>query len=183
MRKVITLAALVATLMLGALPAQAAVRAAASTAERGSPSLRHVPATLQNLRPATLHLAALDRGWTVAAQPMTTAEPAARRTLTMVATAYGPSAQDNYPYGATDYFGRPLRPGDVAVDPAVIPLGTRLYITGYHSPYLPPGGFVAVADDEGGAIHGDRIDIFIDGSEQAVNSFGIQDVKVIVLGR
>lgn len=104
-------------------------------------------------------------------------------TLSMVATAYGPSAQDNYPYGATDYFGQPLVVGDVAVDPSVIPLGTRLYITGYHSPYLPPGGLYAVADDEGDAIQGNRIDIFIDGTERQVQSFGIQHVNVTVLGR
>ncbi|EQD34508.1 3D domain protein, partial [mine drainage metagenome] len=82
------------------------------------------------------------------------------QTITMVATAYGPSAADNYPYGATDYFGKPLVAGDVAVDPSVIPLGTRLYITGYSSPYLPAGGFYAVARDTGGAIQGKRVDIY-----------------------
>jgi peptidoglycan hydrolase-like protein with peptidoglycan-binding domain len=104
------------------------------------------------------------------------------RTLTLVATAYGPSLQDNYPYGPVDYFGSPLKPGDVAVDPRVIPLGTRLYITGYHSPDLPQGGMVAVARDTGGAIKGDRIDIFIDGTPQQVSDFGIQTVHVRVLG-
>lgn len=100
----------------------------------------------------------------------------------MVATAYGPSLADNYPYGPTDYFGNPLVPGDVAVDPNVIPLGTRLYVTGYQTPYLPAGGFYAVARDEGGAIQGDRIDLYIDGSPAQVSSFGIQGVKVTIVG-
>jgi 3D (Asp-Asp-Asp) domain-containing protein len=122
----------------------------------------------------------LQGGWTGSGSAPVRQTP--DRTVTMVATAYGPSLQDNYPYGATDYFGQPLRVGDVAVDPSVIPLGTRLFITGYNSPYLPPGGLYAVADDEGDAIRGDRIDIFINGTESQVNSFGIQDVRVTILG-
>jgi 3D (Asp-Asp-Asp) domain-containing protein len=114
--------------------------------------------------------------------PALAASGGAKNTLSMVATAYGPTAQDNYPYGATDYFGRPLVAGDVAVDPHVIPLKTCLYITGYRSPYLPTGGFIGEADDEGGAIQGNRVDLFINGSESQVNSFGIQRVQVTILG-
>ncbi len=104
------------------------------------------------------------------------------RTLTMEATAYGPSAQDNYPYGATDYFGQPLTAGDIAVDPSVIPLRTCLYVTGYHSPNLPSVGFIGEADDEGGAIQGLRVDLFMNASPPQVSNFGIQRVKVTVLG-
>ncbi len=104
-------------------------------------------------------------------------------TLSLVATAYGPSLKDNYPYGAVDYYGRPLKPGDVAVDPRVIPLGTRLYVSGYHTPLLPSGGFEAVAVDTGGAIKGDRIDLFIDAPDAKVQTFGIQNVKVTILGK
>ena len=110
------------------------------------------------------------------------APPAGTRVLRLTATAYGPSLQDNYPYGPTDAFGKPLVAGDVAVDPRVIPLGTRLYVTGYHTPYLPSGGFYAVARDTGGAIKGSRIDLFINGSRAEVSSFGVQHVKVTVLG-
>ena len=102
-------------------------------------------------------------------------------TMGLTATAYGPSLQDNYPYGATDYFGRPLIPGDVAVDPRVIPLGTRLWVTGYSSPILPKGGFMARAVDEGDAIKGQRIDLFIDAPEQTVSNFGIQQVTAYIL--
>lgn len=104
------------------------------------------------------------------------------RTITMTATAYGPSLQDNYPYGATDYFGQPLRFGMVAVDPSVIPLGTTLYIQGYNDANLPSGGFVAHALDEGGAIQGSRIDIFMPDGPSIVSNFGVQTVTVDVLG-
>ncbi len=100
----------------------------------------------------------------------------------MVATAYAPSAQDNYPYGPEDYFGQPLRNGMIAVDPSVIPLRSILYVTGYQDNYLPSGGFLGQAMDTGGAIQGDRIDIFINASENAVNDFGVQQVTVYELG-
>ncbi len=105
------------------------------------------------------------------------------RVVSLTATAYAPTAVDNYPYGAVDYYGRPLKPGDVAVDPSVIPLGTCLWVTAYHDAYLPAGGFYAVADDTGGAIEGARIDIFINQSESQVNAFGIQHVRVTILGK
>ena len=102
--------------------------------------------------------------------------------INLVATAYAPTLQDNYPYGPVDYYGRPLVAGDVAVDPTVIPLGTLMWVTGYSSPYLPAGGFLARAVDTGGAIKGDRLDIFINQSEANVSMFGIQDVKAYILG-
>ncbi len=114
---------------------------------------------------------------------MATPAFAASNTMTMEATAYGPSAQDNYPYGATDYFGQPLVAGDIAVDPSVIPLHSCLKVTGYSSPNLPAGGFIGEADDEGGAINGAHIDIFMNTSESQVNNFGIQSVQVTVLGK
>ena len=104
------------------------------------------------------------------------------KVLNLTATAYAPSLQDNYPYGPVDYFGNPLVAGDVAVDPSVIPLNTWLWVTGYSTPFLPAGGFLAHAVDEGNAIKGMRIDLFINQSESNVSSFGIQPVKVYVLG-
>jgi 3D (Asp-Asp-Asp) domain-containing protein len=104
------------------------------------------------------------------------------RVRTLLATAYGPSARDNFPYGAVDYFGQPLRFGVVAVDPSVIPLGTTLYIQGYRDPALPSGGFVARALDEGNAIQGDRIDIFLPANTRTVAAFGVQRVTVDILG-
>ncbi len=103
------------------------------------------------------------------------------RVLHLTATAYGPSLADNYPYPAVDFFGKPLVRGDVAVDPSVIPLGTRLYVQGYRSPALPAGGEFAWARDEGGAIQGQRVDMFIPGNAAQVASFGIQPVTAYVL--
>ena len=104
------------------------------------------------------------------------------RVIHLVATGYGATAQDNYPYGATDAFGKPLRPGDVAVDPRVIALNTKMYVTGYHTSRLPQGGELAVARDTGGAIKGARIDMYINSTnESLINSFGIQSVTAYLL--
>lgn len=67
---------------------------------------------------------------------------------------------------------RPDGISTVAVDPNVIPLGSYLYIDGY--------GY-AIAADTGGAIKGNRIDIYYD-SEQECNNWGVQTVKVTILG-
>ncbi|QAY68187.1 3D domain-containing protein [Paenibacillus protaetiae] len=104
------------------------------------------------------------------------------KTLTVKATAYSSAASENGKWGAVDYFGNPLKLGTIAVDPSVIPLGTKLYVTGYGSHKgLPDGGFVAKATDTGGAIKGNRIDIFIPGTPAEVSTFGIQNIKVYIL--
>lgn len=61
--------------------------------------------------------------------------------------------------------------GLVAVDPSVIPLGTRLYIEGY--------GY-ATAADTGGAIKGNRIDVFMEDRAQCL-SWGRRTVKAYIL--
>lgn len=99
------------------------------------------------------------------------------------ATAYGPSLQDNYPYGPVDAFGQPLEPGMIAVDPSLIPLKSYLYVTGYTDPNLPQGGFLGRAMDTGGAIVGHHIDIYMDANAQTVSNFGIEPVTVYVLGQ
>ncbi len=91
-----------------------------------------------------------------------------RRSLDMTATAY-----TRYDPGCTDYTyrGSFLRKGLVAVDPNVIPLGTRLFIPGY--------GF-AIADDIGGAIKGLRIDLAYETRAEALQ-FGRKKVKVYIV--
>ncbi|WLR46829.1 LysM peptidoglycan-binding domain-containing protein [Halobacillus litoralis] len=59
----------------------------------------------------------------------------------------------------------------IAVDPNVIPLGSKVYVEGYGT---------AIAGDTGGAINGNRIDIFMPSREDAL-AFGRQTVKVQVL--
>ncbi|KUO95763.1 LysM peptidoglycan-binding domain-containing protein [Ferroacidibacillus organovorans] len=99
---------------------------------------------------------------------------------TFLASAYDPSVSSNGPWGAVDYFGQPLKFGDVAVDPSVIPLGSTLYISGYSDPALPAGGFYAKAVDTGGAIKGKRIDVFLPTTSAALN-FGLENVSVSII--
>ncbi|WP_167355930.1 stalk domain-containing protein [Paenibacillus oryzisoli] len=93
-------------------------------------------------------------------------------------TAYSADPSENGGYGALDYMGNPLAIGTVAVDPSVIPLGTKLYIEGYSYSGLPKGGMYVYATDTGGAIKGNRLDIFVPGSRNSLRSFGIQKIKV-----
>jgi 3D (Asp-Asp-Asp) domain-containing protein len=67
--------------------------------------------------------------------------------------------------------GRNPEVGVVATDPSVIPMGTRLYIEGY--------GY-ARAGDTGGAIKGDKIDLFMEEHSQCI-SWGRRMVKVYIL--
>lgn len=59
----------------------------------------------------------------------------------------------------------------VAVDPRVIPLGTKLYVEGY--------GY-AIAEDTGGAIKGNIIDIYVN-SESEAYTWGVKYVNVYIL--
>jgi 3D (Asp-Asp-Asp) domain-containing protein len=89
----------------------------------------------------------------------------ARSAMEMLATAY---TADCGGCGGMTALGRRAGKGIVAVDPRVIPIGTRLFIPGY--------GF-AVAGDTGGDIVGNRIDLGFDSWQEAM-SFGRRDVKV-----
>jgi len=94
------------------------------------------------------------------------------KVLTMVATAYDGCYKCNYPYyGYPSYIGLPLARGIVAVDPKVIPMGTKLYVEGYGN---------AIAADQGNAIKGNRIDLYFDTHQQALN-YGMKTVKVTIL--
>ncbi|MEF3352766.1 3D domain-containing protein [Paenibacillus sp. GYB006] len=102
-------------------------------------------------------------------------------TLDVKATAYSADPEENGGYGSVDYFGNPLELGTIAVDPSVIPLGTKVLVTGHSHDNLPDQAFVATATDIGGAIKGNKIDIFIPGSKSSVAKFGIQDVKLYII--
>ncbi|WP_138754720.1 3D domain-containing protein [Paenibacillus sinopodophylli] len=108
-------------------------------------------------------------------------EYAYSKALSVQATAYTAAAAENGKWGAVDYFGDKLKVGTIAVDPKMIPLGTKLYVTGYDYNGLPQGGMIATATDIGGSIKGNRIDIFVPGVTSQAMSFGFQDVKVFIL--
>ncbi|WP_156130470.1 3D domain-containing protein [Paenibacillus durus] len=103
------------------------------------------------------------------------------KTLQVKASAYSSAASENGGWGAVDYFGDPLKLGTIAVDPDVIPLGTKVLVTGYSHPGLPKRAFVATASDKGSAIQGNRIDIFIPGSQSFVSEFGYQYVQLYLI--
>lgn len=90
----------------------------------------------------------------------------------LTATAYSPDVRDCWPYkdGITA-LGLRAGYGVVAVDPRLIPLGTRVYVEGY--------GY-AIAADKGGAIKGRRIDVCFDTHEEA-KVYGRRPVKVYLL--
>ena len=88
------------------------------------------------------------------------------RSLSMNASAYSRFDAGNSNYTSR---GNLLRKGIAAVDPNVIPLGTRLYIPGY-----------AIADDTGGAIKGNNIDLAFDSHAEAIQ-FGRQRITVNIL--
>lgn len=92
--------------------------------------------------------------------------------LDMEATAYypGPESTGSWADGLTS-IGLRAGHGIIAVDPRVIPLGTKLYVPGYGT---------AVAGDVGGAIKGNIVDLAFDTYREAMH-YGRQRVKVYIL--
>ena len=80
--------------------------------------------------------------------------------------------------GGKTAMGTAAGEGTVAVDPDVIPLGSRLYITAEDGSSWVYG--YAVAEDTGGSIQGERVDLFF-WSESDCRSFGRRTAKVYVL--
>ena len=91
-----------------------------------------------------------------------------KKLLVVEATAYTPF--DDGQSGITAS-GIPTRKGIIAVDPRVIPLGTRVFIPGYG---------LALAADTGGAIKGHKIDLCIEEYNEAIR-FGRRKVEVYIL--
>lgn len=93
-------------------------------------------------------------------------------TFTMTATAYTANCGGCSGVTAT---GMNLKANPnakvIAVDPSVIPLGTKVYVEGYGE---------AIAGDTGGSINGNRIDVFVPNDQQARN-WGVRTVTVKVL--
>ena len=91
-----------------------------------------------------------------------------KATYTMEATAY--TGDTTTATGVT-----PVRNSNglstIAVDPSIIPLGSKVYIPGYGE---------AIAAGTGGAIKGHRIDLFLN-SENECNEWGRQNVTLYVL--
>ncbi|MCR5834715.1 MAG: peptidoglycan-binding protein [Selenomonadaceae bacterium] len=84
------------------------------------------------------------------------------------ATAYSSKQPGLSAYTST---GVPCRRGVIAVDPKVIPLGTKVFIPGY--------GY-AVAADIGSAIRGSKIDVAFDSIDEC-RQFGRKKIKVYLV--
>lgn len=104
----------------------------------------------------------------VAERGFTSALHFAGTALHMIATAYTAGC-----YGCTGITATGMHAGFgiIAVDPSVIPLGTKLFIPGYGR---------AVAGDTGGAIRGNRVDLGMNTVSEAIR-FGRRPVTVYVL--
>lgn len=95
-----------------------------------------------------------------------------QRAIEVLSTAYCPCTKCCGPYASgTTRTGLPAKKGIIAVDPGLIPLGSRVYVDGY--------GF-AIAADTGSAIRGDRIDVCFDTHDEAL-IWGMRRLKVYIL--
>jgi len=88
-----------------------------------------------------------------------------QRAIEVRASAYSYSA------GSITSTGQKVKVGGIAVDPKVIAYGTRVYVEGY--------GY-ATANDCGGAIKDNKIDIFFE-SDKECKKWGVKKVKLYVL--
>ncbi|WP_010648975.1 G5 and 3D domain-containing protein [Oceanobacillus massiliensis] len=94
------------------------------------------------------------------------------KTVTMTASAFTASCSGCSGYTATG-INLKANPNKkvIAVDPSVIPLGTKVWVEGYGE---------AIAGDSGGHIKGNRIDVHVP-SKSAAYSWGVKTVQVKIL--
>lgn len=132
----------------------------APKAEAAAPA----PATSQTSAPAQ------------SAAPAKTSEPAAStqsgKEMTVSATAYTAYCPGCSGITATgiDLISNPNQKV-IAVDPTVIPLGSKVWVEGYGT---------AIAGDTGGAIKGNKIDVFIPSKDKALQ-WGRKNVTIKIL--
>jgi 3D (Asp-Asp-Asp) domain-containing protein len=82
--------------------------------------------------------------------------------------------------GATAYYGdtitstgtTPIVGSTIAVDPKVIPYGTRVYIPEFNK--------IFIAEDCGSAIKGNRIDIFMNSYDECIE-WGFRNITIYIL--
>lgn len=91
-----------------------------------------------------------------------------KATYKMEATAY---AGDTITATGVAPVRNPNGLSTIAVDPSIIPLGSKVYIPGYGE---------AIAEDTGGAIKGHRIDLFLNSENECIN-WGRRNVTLYVL--
>ncbi len=95
------------------------------------------------------------------------------RMLECTATAYSTEGQSN----KLTAIGTVCRVGAIAVDPKVIPLRSRVYVEAANGTWIYG---VAVCEDTGGAIKGNKVDLYFNTQSECYN-FGVRKCKVYVL--
>ena len=140
----------------------AALEAAAQAAERRSAEITAAasqPQAADTSEPAVSEEVKAE-------EPPALAAPPATGTYTLVADAVA------YHLSGTTASGLPVGVGVIAVDPSVIPLGTRVFIPGYGP---------AVAADVGTAVKGNIIDLWMPSTPEAL-AWGRRTVTITIYG-
>ncbi|WP_244896174.1 G5 and 3D domain-containing protein [Planomicrobium okeanokoites] len=140
-----------------------------ASVSRGTDTTAAAPAPKKAAAPQP---AATSTKTTKTAAPVQSSEPSSSREFYVSATAYTASCTGCSGITAT---GINLKANPhlkvIAVDPSVIPLGSKVWVEGYGH---------AIAGDTGGAIKGNKIDIFM-ADRSAALAFGRQQVKIKIL--
>lgn len=100
-----------------------------------------------------------------------------KKKINMTATAYSTAPSENGGYSVSA-MGSPLDYGIVAVDPSVVPLGSTVYVTSADGSWTYG---VASAEDTGGAIKGNTIDLCYSDKSSWMSGFGRRSCVVYVL--
>lgn len=150
----------------------------AAPAAKATPATQAAPAQEKKQEKAAVKTASVEKAATPApakaepAKAQPAEEPAGGKEFYVSATAYTASCTGCSGITATG-INLHANPGlkVIAVDPSVIPLGSKVWVEGYGN---------AIAGDTGGAIKGNKIDLFMANKSDAL-SFGRKQVKVRVL--
>lgn len=119
---------------------------------------------LQNSKPVSKKKVIIENSKPAAVEVLELAKMNIRLTLNVESTAYTYT-------GNKTATGIEPREGMIAVDPKVIAMGSKVYVEGY--------GY-AIAADTGGAIRGNKIDVFFPTLRQCIN-WGRKSVHIYVL--
>ena len=150
----------------------------AAPAAKATPATQAAPAQEKKQEKAAVKTASVEKAAAPApakaepAKAQPAEEPAGGKEFYVSATAYTASCAGCSGITATG-INLHANPGlkVIAVDPNVIPLGSKVWVEGYGN---------AIAGDTGGAIKGNKIDLFMANKSDAL-SFGRKQVKVRVL--
>ncbi|MDQ0214106.1 3D (Asp-Asp-Asp) domain-containing protein [Oikeobacillus pervagus] len=107
-----------------------------------------------------------------AATPVVNNTNPSKKVITVKSTAYTANCKGCTGITATGFnLKKNPKAKVIAVDPKVIPLGTKVHVEGYGE---------AIAADKGGSIKGNKIDVYVQTKQEARN-WGVRTVKVTIL--